>query len=383
MIRNNSVCEVLAASGNQALAPATTNLLSLAPGQLGLFDARTNQAVNPNGSALTPHMYFAMGVDSTGNGSTDDILKGAGSFFQLKNLRYASYKPYVAPLPMVFTLTNYTANCETDYGLKIEFRNQEIYRTQGYNQFTKSYVVKTGCCNECTTDCPSGDANEITRDLIIEITNDKDKLISAVATARTPLTVATHGVASDLAAGADLADGDLEAILAFNAAQADSSTYVYTDLKVTTAPAAVNDFAAVALKYYNPRQTVVIPAKIGELTCQGALAITQEARYEEGAGYDVKQLEYYAKGFKESPYRTSSIYGVADEKRYNAVTGTNYDMFVIAYEQASNGGWERYLNSQETIIAVPTTATTTITALKTLFASLDDNAEEPTEGSLA
>lgn len=78
MIRNNSVCEVLAASGDQALAPATTNLLSLNPGQLGLFDARTNQAVNPNGSALTPHMYFAMGVDSTGNGNTDDILKGAG-----------------------------------------------------------------------------------------------------------------------------------------------------------------------------------------------------------------------------------------------------------------------------------------------------------------
>lgn len=376
MIRNNSVCEVLATSGNQGLATINTSLLSLNPGQVGLFDAKTNQAVDPRGGALTPHMYFAMGVDSTGDGNTDDILKSAGSFFQLKNLRYTSYKPYVPSAPMIFTLTNYTANCNTDYGLKIEFRNQEIYRTQGYNQFTKSYVVKTGYCKDCNTGCPSGDANEITRDLIIEINNDKDKLISAVGTARTALTAATHGITADLAPGADLADGDLEAILAFNAAQADSSTYVYTDLKVTTSPTAVNDFASVALKYYNPRQTVVIPAKIGELTHQGKLTTIQEASYEEGAGYDVKQLEYYAKGFKESAYRTSSIYGVADEKKFNAVTGVNYNIFVIAYEQSSNGGWEKYLNSQETIIAVPTTATATDIALKTLFNALDRNAEE-------
>lgn len=383
MIRNNSVCEVLAASGNQALAAAGTGLLSLSPGQLGLFDARTNQAVNPDGSALTPHMFFAMGVDTTGTGTTNDIQKGAGNFFQNKNIRYASYKPYVAPLPMIFTLTGYTANCETEYGIKIEFRNQEIYRTIGYNQFTKSYVTRTGCCNDCSTECPSGDANEITRDIITQVTNDPHKLVTAVATARQALTAATHGVAADLALGAVVSSADLNAIIAYNATQSDSANYVYTDLRFTTNPAPLNDFSNVNLLYFNPRQTVAIPAKIGELTCQGTLTTTQQARYSEGDGIDIKQLEYYAKGFKESPYRVSVLNGTADEKRFNAVSGTNYDVFVIAYEQTSNGGWDKFYSSQETIIAVPTGSTTTINALKALFAVLDNNAEEPTEGDLS
>lgn len=382
MIRNNSVCEVLAASGNQTLARVNNELSSLQPGQLGLFDAKTNRSVDPNGTSLAPHMYFAMGVDTTGDGSTDDVAKGAGNFFQLKNIRYASYKPYVAPRPMIFTLTDYVANCETEYGIKIEFRNQEIYRTIGYNQFTKSYVVRTGCCNDCSTNCPSGDANEITKDLITQVTNDPTGLLTVVATARQALTAATHGVSADLAQGDVLADGDLDAIIAYNETQTDPANYVYTDLRFTTVPARLNDFSSVNLLYYNPRQTIVIPSKIGELVCQGSVTTTQTARYSEGTGVDIKQLEYYAKGFKESPYRVSTLTGTADERRFNAVSGTNYDVFVIAYEQTSNGGWDKFYSSQETIIAVPTTDTTTISALKTLFQQLGNNAEEPTEGDL-
>lgn len=382
MIRNNDVCAVLVTQGNQPLAPTGTKLVALAPNQLGYFDANTGLAVDPTGSVIPRQSYFAVGIDSTGIGTTNELVKSAGSHIQSKNIRYASYKPYVAPAPMIIKLGDFTSQFDTEYGLKLEFRNQEIYRTIGYNQYTKTYVVKTECAKNCESGCDEADSNQITRDLIINITNDTDNLIIGEAIARDAIVAATVGTSVNYAIGEVISTEDLDAIIAFNATQDDTADYLATDLQITTKPLQVADFCSVNLKYYNPRQTIVIPSKIGAFTCNGTVETTQEAVFEEGAGIDVKQLEYYAKGFKESPYRVSELIGVADNKVFTAQAATKYDCFTLAYEQQSNGGWLEYIHSESTTFAIPTADVVTVTALKTLIAAIAESSDEPIEGDL-
>lgn len=361
MSRNNDVFQVLVTKDNQALAAAGTSVADLSPGQIGVFDFNSNLAVD--GTTQVKNFYLAVGLDTDGDGVTDDIAKSAGSHIQNRNIRYYSFKPHSAGQPLQVALTGYTADCETEYGIKLELRNQEIYRTQGYNQFTKTYSIVTSCCDGCDPTCPSGDANEITKQLKENINNDPAGLVVAEATARQALTAATHGTSVDYAAGDVMTDADVDALMAFNAEQADPSTYVYTDLLITTVTQKIHAFCDVNLMYFYPRETFANITKIAGFKCNGTVETVQELAFEEGSGYDVKQQEYFAKGWTESPYRVSTLNGVADYKTYNAVATEKYDIFALTYDQFSVGAWLEYLNNEATIIAVPEADTVTRDAL--------------------
>lgn len=361
MSRNNDVFQVLVTKDNQALAVAGTSVADLSPGQIGVFDFNSNLAVD--GSAQVRNFYLAVGLDTDGDGVTDDIAKSAGSHIQNRNIRYYSFKPHSAGQPLQVALTGYTADCETEYGIKLELRNQEIYRTQGYNQFTKTYSIVTSCCDGCDPTCPSGDANEITKQLKENINNDPTGLVIAEATARQALVAATHGTSVDYAAGDVMIDADVDALMVFNAAQADPSTYVYTDLLITTVTQKIHAFCDVNLMYFYPRETFANVTKIAGFKCNGTVETVQELAFEEGSGYDIKQQEYFAKGWTESPYRVSTLNGVADYKTYNAVATEKYDVFALTYDQFSVGAWLEYLNNEATIIAVPEADTVTRDAL--------------------
>ena len=351
MARNNDVFQVLVTKGNQSILPVGKKVTDLDPGRIGVFDANTNLAID--GTLGNRNFYLAVGLDLNGDGVTDEVAKSTGSHIQKKNIQFYSFRPHTASRPMKVVLKDYTADCETEYGIKLELRNQEIYRTQGYNQFTKTYSIVTGCCDGCEPTCPSGDANEITKLLKININNDPSGLVKATAIARQALTVATHRVSVNIAQGGVVSDANLEAIMVFNAAQADPSTFVYTDLEIETITQAVNNFCSVNLKYFYPRETIVIATKIAGFKCNGTLEVTQEAAFEEGSGYDIKQLEYEAKGFKESPYRLSTLNGVADERVFNVVATEKYDQLALTHDQFSQGAWLEYFTNQATLVAIP------------------------------
>lgn len=357
MARNNDVFQVLVTKGNQQVLAYGNKVTALAPGQIGVFDANTNLSID--GSINIKNFYLAVGLDLNGDGVTDEVAKSTGSHIQKKNIQFYSFRPHTASRPMKVVLKDFTADCETEYGIKLELRNQEIYRSQGYNQFTKTYSIVTGCCDGCEPICPSGDANEITKLLKININNDPSGLVKATAIARQALTTATHGVSVNIPLGGVVSDANLEAIMVFNAAQADPSTFVYTDLEIETITQAINNFCSVNLKYFYPRETVVIATKIAGFKCNGTLEVTQEAAFEEGSGYDIKQLEYEAKGWKESPYRLSTLNGVADERVFNTDVKEKYDQLVLTHDQFSQGAWLEYFTNQATLVAIPATNTVT------------------------
>ena len=357
MSRNNDVFHLLVTKGNQAILAKDKKVTELLPGQLGVFDFYSNTSIDATSTEIPKNFYLAVGVGSGGN--TVDIQKSAGSHIQGKNTVYYSFRPYTPGQAMKVLLKDYTADCETEYGIKLEFRNSEIYRTQGYNQFTKTYSMKTSCCKGCAPTCPSGDANEITRQLLINIANDPAGLVIGRAIARQALTVATHGVSKAYAKGDVVTDADLTAIMAFNAKQTDTSKFVYTDLEIETVPQAVADYASINLKYFNLRQTVILASKIAGFECNGTVVTTQDAVFEEGSGYDVKQMEYFTKGWTESPYRVSGLYGLANETSYFTDSQAKYDIFAISYDQFSLAAWQDFLHHQASVIAIPTADTVT------------------------
>ena len=363
MSRNNDVFHLLVTKGNQAVLAKDKKVTELLPGQIGVFNYDTNLSFDATVAAAPRNFYLAVGIDA-GNGTTGDIMKSAGSHVQGKNIAFYSFRPYTPGRPMKVLLKDYVANCETEYGVKLELRNQEIYRTQGYNQFTKTYTMKTSCCDGCEPTCPSGDANEITKQLYININNDTSGLVKANIKPRAGA-VLPSGVTVD--ANGNLTLAQVDTIMAANAAQTDPAKYIYTNLEIETVPQTIQDFSAVSLNYMYPRQTVAILTKVGDFKCSGTVTTTQTAVFEEGAGIDVKQLEYQAKGWTESPYRVSTVNGVADNRVYITDASGKYDVFALTYDQFSLGGWLEYFHNQASIIAIPTADATTRNGLAAIL----------------
>ena len=373
MSRNNDVFHLLVTKGNQAVLAKDKKVTELAPGQIGVFDFGTNLSIDANASAR--NFYLAVGIDTTGTGATGDIMKSAGSHIQGKNIAFYSFRPYTPGRPMKVLLKDFVANCETEYGVKLELRNQEIYRTQGYNQFTKTYTMKTSCCDGCEPTCLSGDANEITRQLLINILNDPSGLVTARAIARQALTTATHGVSANIAKGGVVSMENLEKVMQFNSTQTNVANYVFTDLEIETVTQSIMDFSSVSLNYMYPRQTVAILSKVEGFKCTGTVEVTQQAVFEEGAGIDIKQLEYMTKGWTESPYRLSTINGVADDRIFITDAATKYDVFALTYDQFSLGGWLEYFHNQASIIAIPTADSTTRSGLVAILDAVTAKAD--------
>ena len=363
MSRNNDVFHLLVTKGNQAVLAKDKKVTELLPGQIGIFNYDTNLSFDATVTAAPKNFYLAVGIDA-GNGTTGDIMKSAGSHVQGKNIAFYSFRPYTPGRPMKVLLKDYVADCETEYGVKLELRNQEIYRTQGYNQFTKTYTMETSCCNGCKPTCPSGDANEITKQLYININNDPSGLVKANIKPRAGA-VLPSGVTVDAQGNLTLAQVDT--IMAANAAQTDPAKYIYTNLEIETVPQTIQDFSAVSLNYMYPRETVAILTKVGDFKCSGTVVTTQTAVFEEGAGIDVKQLEYKAKGWTESPYRVSTVNGVADNRIYITDASAKYDVFALTYDQFSLGGWLEYFHNQASIIAIPTADATTRNGLAAIL----------------
>ena len=369
MSRNNDVFHLLVTKGNQAVLAKDKKVTELLPGQIGIFDFNTNLSFDSTVATAPRNFYLAVGLGAAG-GQLVDVMKSTGSHVQGKNIVFNSFRPYTPGRSMKVLLKGYKATCETEYGIKVELRNQAIYTTQGYNQFTETYTVKTGCC-DCASPCDIKDANQITRGLFINVSNSQSGYIKANIVARQPIlaaTVANAAIPIDIAKGGALTLEQLDVLITYNKTQSDSTKFLLTDLEFETIDQTTSDFNSVSLDYMKPRQTVVLISKVDGFECNsGVIEVTQQPVFEEGAGIDLKQLEYIAKGWTESPYRLSTANGVADNRNFITDASTKYDMFALTHDQFSLGGWLEYYHNQATLIAVPTADTVTRNGLAVIL----------------
>jgi hypothetical protein len=441
MATTNPVSQLLATSGNQGLLAAGSRVDALAVGQLGVFNFHTGLSIDGSVPADAKDIFLAVGTDINGVGSLQDINKSAGQVLQVRNMRALTYKGYLAALPKIIDLDGFTAKCDTDYAIKIEFRNAEVYATNGYNQFSKPFNVHTGCCADLCEDCGDGDPSEISVGLVNNINADPDHLVTAsyFVNAITATVAAEPTAAGDIVVtvgttaytvaivDADTVTTAAAKIVAKINSQTDSpyravnvagvitiypkktitgstDTLVYTTpvagmtitpivaatkttvanattflaanpgvglgVRLTSNPAATYTFNDINLKYYKMRSTDMIVSLVDGFKCNGTVTTIQELQYSDGNGYDLKQEEYVDGGWngKPGPYRQSEVTGLARQGfQYYINPTANYNVFVLAYDQFSVGGWLEYLNNLETVLAIPCADATTVAAVATVF----------------
>ena len=342
MSRNNDVFQVLVTKGNQAVLAAGNEVTDLLPGQAGVFSFESNLSID--GTVPTRNFYVAVGLDEDGDGVTDNIRKSAGSHIQTRNIAFYSYRPFEAGRPMILEFKDFKTKCGEHYGIAIEFRNQQIYRTQGYVQFKVNYVVEGICCDGCSTGCESGagDDNLVAKKLVDAINNDPRGFVKAEMFNTTTNAVVTNYdafVAANLVVNTD----------------ANLTNDVKLGVRITSIPQKINKYMGIDTKYFHMRETFLVPSKLIGFECNGEFSVKQTAKVTQGLGYDIQYLEYLAGGWNGNPgpYRTYKVNGLAKPITYVAETNTQYGILALTYDQFSIGGWLEYLNNEASIIAIP------------------------------
>lgn len=179
MATTNPVFQVLVPTGNQALLAAGNRPEDLAIGQMGIFNYHTGLSIDGSVGADAKDIFFAVGVDPDSTGQLQDIMKSAGQMIQVRNAKSLTFRGTVDSLPKIVDIAGFAAKCEKEYAIKIELRNGQIYAENGYNQFTKTFTYKTGCCADPCEDCGDGDNNELAEGLVAEVNKDVDGLVKA------------------------------------------------------------------------------------------------------------------------------------------------------------------------------------------------------------
>ena len=340
MSRNNDVFQVLVTKGNQAVLAAGNEVTDLLPGQAGVFSFESNLSID--GTVPTRNFYVAVGLDEDGDGVTDNIRKSAGSHIQTRNIAFYSYRPFEAGRPMILEFKDFKTKCGEQYGIAIEFRNQQIYRTQGYVQFKVNYVVEGVCCDGCSTGCESGDDNLVAKKLVDAINNDPRGFVKAEM-----FNTTTNAVVTDY-------DAFVAANLVVNT-DANLTNDVKLGVRITSIPQKINKYMGIDTKYFHMRETFLVPSKLIGFECNGEFSVKQTAKVTQGLGYDIQYLEYLAGGWNGNPgpYRTYKVNGLAKPITYVAETNTQYGILALTYDQFSIGGWLEYLNNEASIIAIP------------------------------
>jgi hypothetical protein len=358
--RNNDVFQVLVTKGNQAVLGAGADISSLAVGQIGAFDVNTGLSIGPATSPMSREFYFAVGIDTTGTGALGDIRTSAGQNIQKAGITGYTFRAHSAGRAKIVKVGAYGIVGDTDYGIKVEFRNSRISNIQGQNTFTKSFVVRT----------PEGavDSNVLTKLLVAEVSLDETGMISAKYVARQALTIATHGTSSDYAAGAVMTLADVDRLITFNLT-ASTANKVFSDFNLQSASIKIGANFQINLNFYKFLETNITVSAVEGFNSTAVITTTQELAYEEGSGADVKHKEYHSSSYNGSgPYVLSETTGTAKgDILYLAVDAIKYDQFALEYFVKSASGWLEYENTLSTFFAIPSTETVTRGSVATLL----------------
>jgi hypothetical protein len=182
MAKNNDVFSIIPvpAAAGDIFSDTTKFVGDLPLGKIAVVNADTNKVMDAAAAALANKFYVALAIDTTGDGVKDEILKSAGNFISAKSIQDYDAKSYTATVEQVIDVHSISADCDTEYGLKVEFNLDEKYASSGFNQAVKSFMVKTACCEGCTT-CGTGNCAELVRLLMADINADEDALVVASA----------------------------------------------------------------------------------------------------------------------------------------------------------------------------------------------------------
>ena len=349
MSANNHVFQVLVPPTDVAPITAAgqtlTQLVAGGIGKMGVFSYDTGLSVSAATVVNERSIFIAMAVDTNGDGVADDVRTSSGTHIGKRGVTAYTLRCYSPERPNIVDITDFTSvKCESDYAFKVEFRgNSQAYQMYGFNQFTKTFAVRTGCCGT-SCDCPSGDCNQLAQLLVDAVNVDTDGILLAnyidyTTTPGTPIVIAAVDVAAWIADPA-------------NAGKC-------LGVRLTTVASKLYLYCNIPLRYYKMMQFKIIVSLLDELDCDAITTEFQEPAFGEGQGKDIGWLEYESGGYKGKPgdYRVGELVGtsIGNFERFSTNAGI-YNQVNLSYTLDNLSGWGENRNTLETIIAVPCTA---------------------------
>lgn len=395
MATENPVYSVLVTNGNQALATKGGVLGGtgvLKHGQLGIFNFHTGVAVDKNSTAAelgdTRDLVIAVGINRSNpviTADMEDYRKNAGQIIQVRNTKAITAKGYNTEAAKIVDVSGFTAMCETLYLLKIEFRNQSSYYTNGYNACMKTFSYYTGCCaqNAACDDCVAvaGNPAELANGLMLAINADPDQLVTAsLLASKSNATVTAAATASGtiiVGIGTDLysvpiVSGDTVATVAtkiaaaINTATAGATSGNY---EANTTGAVINAYASKSSQATPTADITIVSAggtgvTIGATT-KANVAVTDYTTLPVGAGATIRitgnaevrppsnggiNIKYHKTGLdflvtlSEGVNQCNGIVTTVQPVRY--MEGSGYDIQQLEYEAS---GWQGNLYRQSSV----------------------------------
>lgn len=364
-MRTNDIQKVIVLNSTTTAVTTAITLDAAPNNSIGFYDPKTLTAITAANIASGTKDFVVLYKESA-----DKVIRSGGQSIQRSKIKKVSSTAYTPGVNQQIKVAGFTLNCGESYGVSIETRNPQIYRTQGYVQFKKSFVATLPACTGTST---YGNDVAIAKDLIIQINNNSDGLFSAKAVARTAFVLATHGF--DAAIGADIPGANLAAQLAnldlaiaYNANSA-NATKTSVDIVITALPLPANDFQDIPLTYYHPRQNMCVVAKVGNLNSTGTITTTVQPTVEIGSGLEIKYAEAMASGYSNGYNRTSTLTGTALPQGLKAVATTTYKQYGLTCDFTTVESGTPYESTISTLIAIPTGGTA-IASLDTYFTNI-------------
>lgn len=137
-----------------ALTSKKTPTINVLPGQLVIYDPTTNLSVGATNVSATPNVVIAVGVDTNGDGMSDELRGPAGQKIVGCAISAVNAKAPTCGAPAIQDLLFSCVDPNEPYTVKITAWDSTVRATHDYNRraefvFTRSVV--TGGCDGCDT----------------------------------------------------------------------------------------------------------------------------------------------------------------------------------------------------------------------------------------
>lgn len=353
MNTHNPVFRILFPKNGLAPLASGNKIKDMSEGQIGIFDSNTKLSVDSSDIARSKEIFLAV------KGAGDTVYFGAHERLQKRGAHSYTLRCSSDFQEHIVDITNFTnVSCETDYTFRIVFSgNTAMYQMYGYTPMTKSYSVRTGCCEESCA-CPDGNCNELAKLLVDEVNRQEDGIVLAQ--------LLDYGPATPIVVT------DYDAWVAANPGAC-------LGVRLTTQREQLNDFCNVPLKYQSlPGYTMEVSV-LEPLGCDATVTTFQEMAYAEGDPLDMKYMEYQAAGFDGSlsgTARAGNGIGLAFERNrpYQSDLSTKYIVLNLEFMNHIKSGGITYDDYIRNVIAIPCEDAATLAPfVKTLDAWLADS----------
>lgn len=162
------VKSVLVTNDTGGLVAATTTIADFIGstgdvGELGIFNADTNQAVTGAGNLPQRH-YYAVKVSGS-QIKKSPVFDSCPAFIASTASRSGTAQ--------VNTISSFTGDCETEYIIKVRLESEKIFETYGYQDLVKTYSYVTRCCSDACG-CPDGAAWDVAMGIADQVNSDRE-----------------------------------------------------------------------------------------------------------------------------------------------------------------------------------------------------------------